>query len=178
MPNVNARYRVVEDGAYAAPGTCLLCGRHGNSDERGMVDTQKDMDYYGVVYLCSFCVLEIAEQYGAASPSTQLNSLAASEAVQAQLYAARERLAKAEGVLSGIGALHLLDVDINSPGDEQFTFETDNQEQEGNTSGSDEIAIDSGEGEQQQVDESPTVEGPDDFFSTTGSDDEFTLDDL
>lgn len=178
MPNVNARYRVVEDGAYAAPGTCLLCGRHGNSDERGMVDTQKDMDYYGVVYLCSFCVLEIAEQYGAASPSTQLNSLAASEAVQAQLYAARERLAKAEGVLSGIGALHLLDVDINSPSDEQSVVEVVTTESETDDSGSDENSTDSGEREQQQVDESLTVEGPDDFFGSTGSDDEFTLDDL
>lgn len=178
MPNVNARYRVVEDGAYAAPGICLLCGRHGNSDERGMVDTQKDMDYYGVVYLCSFCVLEIAEQYGAASPSTQLNNLAASEAVQAQLYATRQRLVKAEGVLSGIGALHLLDIDIDSPDSEQSAIEADSQEQESDSFGSDENSTDAGEGEQQQVDESPTVEGPNDFFSTTGSDDEFTLDDL
>lgn len=178
MSNVNARYRVIEDGAYAAPGTCFVCNRHGNSDELGMIDTQKDVDFVGVIYVCSFCVLEMAEQYGAASPSTQLNNLAAQEAVQAQLYAVRERLAKAEGILDGMGALHLLDIDPNSLSSDHRLNQDVAKESEALDLGSTPIVVNSGAGTQLKIDESSVEQGPDDFFGSPKSDEPFSLDDL
>lgn len=167
MTNVNARYRVVEDGAYVAPGTCLTCGRDGGSDERGMTDTNVDLDYVGVVYVCSFCVLEMAEQYGAASPRTQLNNLAAAEALETQLEATRERLTKAEGVLDALGVLSLLDLDSSSHDldpDDAIVETPEVPEPEGTPAS----VIDTGETAQPGVTSETPIEGPDDFFDASG----------
>jgi hypothetical protein len=178
MSQINARYRVIEDGAYAAPGTCFVCNRHGNSDELGMIDTQKDVDWIGVIYICSFCILEMAEQYGAASPSAQLNNLAAQEATQAQLYAVRERLAKAEGILDGMGALHLLDLDPGSLSSDHRLNQEVVKESETLDLGSTPIVVNTGAGTQFEVDESAIEQGPDDFFDTDDPNKPFSLDDL
>ena len=173
MTNVNARYRVVEDGAYVAPGTCLTCGRDGGSDERGMTDTTKDLDFVGVVYICSYCVLEMAEGYGAASPQTQLNNLAAMEIVETQLTITRERLEKAEAVLNAVGIRDLLDIDpasvgINIPITEAPTV----HEPEGTPT---ESPV-TGETAQPGVTSETPSEGPDDFFDASGEPDSKRLD--
>lgn len=173
MTNVNARYRVVEDGAYVHPGTCLICGRDGGSDERGMTDTSKDLDYVGVVYICSYCVLEMAEQYGAASPRTQLNNLAAAEALEAQLESTRERLAKAEGLLDVLGAGGLIDIDPATVGiNTDPVEEAEVSEPEGAPT---EPPV-TGETAQPGVTSETPSEGPDDFFVTDRQPDNERLD--
>lgn len=50
----------------AAPGKCVVCGYSGGKDEddRTFIDFGFDLDYYGVVYFCSSCMVEIANVIG------------------------------------------------------------------------------------------------------------------
>lgn len=43
----------------AAPGTCVICGSPGD-DKRKFIDFNLTIDYFGVVYFCTFCFSEIA----------------------------------------------------------------------------------------------------------------------
>lgn len=60
--NPNSRFRLL-DVAIKKPGTCLVCKSDG-SDERQFVDFGKTVDWYGVVYVCTFCLGEVAKLLG------------------------------------------------------------------------------------------------------------------
>lgn len=60
--NPNSRFRLL-DVAIKKPGTCLVCKSDG-SDERQFVDFGKTVDWYGVVYVCTFCLSEVAKLLG------------------------------------------------------------------------------------------------------------------
>lgn len=47
------------DVPVAAPGTCISCGSPGD-DKRKFIDFNLIIDYFGVVYFCTFCFNEIA----------------------------------------------------------------------------------------------------------------------
>lgn len=49
----------------AAPGKCVVCGFSGDVEEsRTFIDFGFDIDYYGVVYFCSDCIVEIVNAIG------------------------------------------------------------------------------------------------------------------
>lgn len=60
--NPNSRFRIL-NLAIRKPGVCFVCGSDGN-DERQFVDFGKTVDWYGVVYICTFCVFEVAKLLG------------------------------------------------------------------------------------------------------------------
>lgn len=60
--NPQSRFRVLNVAALS-PGVCALCGSSGG-DGRQFVDFGKTMDWYGVVYFCTFCVTEAAKLIG------------------------------------------------------------------------------------------------------------------
>lgn len=61
--NPNSRVQVV-DAPVAHPGFCALCGSPGG-DGRKFIDTQwSPEEFYGVVYYCTYCFSEIANQVG------------------------------------------------------------------------------------------------------------------
>jgi hypothetical protein len=60
--NPQSRFRIL-DVAIHKPGVCALCGSAGG-DGRQFVDFGKTMDWYGVVYFCTFCVGEAAQLLG------------------------------------------------------------------------------------------------------------------
>jgi len=162
-----ARFPVIANGAYAAPGVCKFCGRSGNSDERGMTDSGHSDDFYGVVYICSYCVLEMAEQYGAASPATMLRVLSDGHQRDLRLKGLSDRLDKAEGVLNALGAIGLLDLSdaaLSEPAvvsqAETLPFVSD-EDTDGTS--------DTGEEPQLETDESDSVEGPHDPSGLTGA---------
>lgn len=43
-----------------APGVCFLCGSAGD-DKRKFIDFGKNIEWYGTVYICTFCIVEVAE---------------------------------------------------------------------------------------------------------------------
>lgn len=60
--NPQSRFRIL-DTAIQKPGTCLIC-RSAGGDGRQFVDFQKTVDFYGVVYVCTFCAVEVAKLLG------------------------------------------------------------------------------------------------------------------
>lgn len=50
----------VLDNPVLAPGICSLCGSAGG-DDRKFIDFGKQLEWYGAVYFCSFCIREAAE---------------------------------------------------------------------------------------------------------------------
>lgn len=72
--NPQARWTVVQFPA-ALPGDCLLC--HGSPDNRDwFVDVGFSMDWYGAVYLCCDCIIEITNIVGFLTPdqATQIKT--------------------------------------------------------------------------------------------------------
>lgn len=60
----NARVQVYKHPP-AAPGKCVVCGFGGDAeDSRTFIDFGFDLDYYGVVYFCSNCIVEVANAIG------------------------------------------------------------------------------------------------------------------
>lgn len=59
-----SRFQVLENPP-SAPSKCAFCGIGHNDDGRRLfIDTSLDLDFYGVVYMCSTCLNEIAESLG------------------------------------------------------------------------------------------------------------------
>ena len=62
--NVTGRFHVL-DQPYAAPSKCAFCGLgHSNEGKVSFIDTTLDLDFYGVVYICSTCLTEISSSLG------------------------------------------------------------------------------------------------------------------
>jgi len=59
-----SRFQVLEQ-PLSAPAKCAFCGiGHNDEGRRLFIDTSLDLDFYGVVYMCSTCLNEIAESLG------------------------------------------------------------------------------------------------------------------
>jgi len=70
--NPNSRF-VILDTPIKKPGVCALCGAPGG-DGRQFVDFGKSLEWYGVVYFCTFCVSEAAALLGFAPMSNWTNA--------------------------------------------------------------------------------------------------------
>lgn len=101
--NPTSKFKVV-DQPYALPSKCAFCGIGHNEDGRRVfIDTTLDLDWYGVVYICSTCFIEVAEALGFISPEAwekivkdSTDSLIENERVKGE----NEGLRIAVGVLS------------------------------------------------------------------------------
>ena len=49
------------------PGVCVVCGSSRN-DDRDYVDLDWDIEFYGVVYFCTFCFTQTANTLGCLTP--------------------------------------------------------------------------------------------------------------
>lgn len=56
----------LEDRPVSLPGKCAVCGNPGN-DERKFIDFGFSLDFYGVVYICTYCWLEGSQRIGVTS---------------------------------------------------------------------------------------------------------------
>lgn len=64
----SSKFKVL-DQPYSLPSKCSFCGIGHNEDgKRQFIDTMLELDYYGVVYICSTCFIEIAKALGFLSP--------------------------------------------------------------------------------------------------------------
>jgi hypothetical protein len=55
------------DAPILNPGTCALCGSSSTGD-RKYADLGITVDYVGVIYFCTFCLQEVANRVGCATP--------------------------------------------------------------------------------------------------------------
>ena len=52
----------------ALPGCCYFCH---SSNREGYVDTKQSIDFYGAVYICDACIMEMAHLFGMLSSDTR-----------------------------------------------------------------------------------------------------------
>lgn len=62
----SSRIRVL-NAPVLAPGVCCICGC-GHSEDRQYIDLGIDVDYTGVMYFCTFCMTELVNVLGCATP--------------------------------------------------------------------------------------------------------------
>ena len=75
----NSRFTIL-DNPNREPGVCAVCGSAGG-DDRKFVDFGKQLDWYGAVYFCTHCVIELAASIGfiESAPHEALKKLNESE---------------------------------------------------------------------------------------------------
>jgi hypothetical protein len=61
---VSGKFKILNN-PMALPAKCAFCGiGHNDEGRRRFIDTSLDLDFYGVVYMCTTCLNEIAESLG------------------------------------------------------------------------------------------------------------------
>lgn len=93
----SGKFKLVAKGYLASPASCLSCGN--GSCEEGYIDTGSYVDYYGQVYLCWFCAIQLAETFGCVIPEdvakmeeTLTEALNSRTALEEELRVANERI--------------------------------------------------------------------------------------
>ena len=102
--NVSGRFKVL-DQPYALPSKCAFCSLgHNQGGTVSFIDTTLDLDFYGVVYICSNCLTEISANLGYIPPSSwekivkdSTNSLIENDRLRAE----NEGLRDAVNILTG-----------------------------------------------------------------------------
>lgn len=161
---VSAQSRInVLDNPVLAPGVCCLCGCAGDG-ERKFIDFGKQLDWYGAVYFCTVCIIEVAEASGFIPVANfdKLHSDYRKLGVEIdQLKAKYEPYEKAiNSVVESRASMPHLDFDnlrsrISESESSESDVSTDGESSEGKS----------------ETNESDNVEGSDDFFDSSDFDD-------
>lgn len=93
----SGKFKLVAKGYLAPPASCLSCGN--GSCEEGYIDCGSYIDYYGQVYLCWFCAIQLAETFGCVIPEdvakmeeTLTEALNSRAVLEEELRVANERI--------------------------------------------------------------------------------------
>jgi hypothetical protein len=163
--NPQSRFRIL-DVAIQKPGICFVCKDSGG-DGRQFVDFNQTIEWYGVVYICTACVSEIAKLIGFATYLKYEELFKKYEKALLDLGNAnlevqyvRERLDAANLLLRD----HL-NGDCGPSGPDLEIAEADVIEPESDGDGSE-----SSDRNESDADESDSVEGSDDISGSTGDD--------
>lgn len=92
------------------PGYCVGCRSSNNTDGRKFVDTGISVDYFGVIYICVPCILEIVREVDLTLP----DNLSGLKAEVARLETMNEHLRIAISALGDAG----IRIPVESPADE------------------------------------------------------------
>lgn len=160
--NPQSRFKVC-DVAALKPGVCALCGSAGG-DGRQFVDFGKTMDWYGVVYFCTFCVSEAAKLLGFGLKS---NWISAEQYLQDEISAGDDRYIEAKVKLDAAMVL-LRNCTCSDSGVGIPTKEEPEEQHEGY--GDSSPNVDSPATDESDADELSLVEGPDDISESSGVD--------
>jgi len=169
---------------YQAPNICIGCGTtdNGNTEGKsfGMVDLGRDIDWYGVCYICYNCIRELAAVAGLISPGDYediANRLASRELQVTQLTVENEHLRR---IVDGYSSLSLSNFghDDSDGTDLEDTpslgEETSPDESEDISSDGDKLPEEASGGtndEESRTDELSSVEESSDVLSTSSDDD-------
>lgn len=75
-----------------APGKCIVCGAVDSEQGRTYIDFGFSIKFYGVVYFCSFCLVEIAEAVNFVKNEKYLALLEKYEELKKALETSKERV--------------------------------------------------------------------------------------
>jgi hypothetical protein len=83
------KFNIVERAPFQ-PFTCLLCKMH-PTHENPALDLDKQIDYFGMVYLCSYCIANVADHMGYMHPKE-------AAAAREELASLREKIGRIPAV--------------------------------------------------------------------------------
>lgn len=149
----------VLDRPIVAPAKCVVCGSSGG-DDRKFIDFNFQIDWYGAVYFCTFCFIEVAQACNFIENSKYLELLEDNE----ELRKALTGLEKKNQVLNDTLRVAFGNDSANDTLWDVFDPEDDSRESESSDNISDEAAS--------STDESSSVEGSSSILDTTESDGE------
>lgn len=89
MTTPTSRIQILER-PVAAPGKCIVCNAVDNDGGRKFIDFGEQIDWYGAVYFCTFCINELATVCGWASSLSLENALRRIEELKETLGAANK----------------------------------------------------------------------------------------
>lgn len=79
----------VHNNPDVAPGKCAVCSSVGG-DDRQFIDFGMQLDWYGAVYFCTFCVRELAAAGGFVSVENYKKVLEQSQSLKSELSVVNE----------------------------------------------------------------------------------------
>ena len=86
------KFNIVERAPFQ-PFTCVLCKMH-PTRENPALDLDKQIDYFGMVYLCSYCIANVADHMGYMHPTE-------AAAAREELASRREKIGRILPLLKG-----------------------------------------------------------------------------
>lgn len=96
---------------FMAPGKCVICGSAGgdelSSTKREFFDFQFDLDYYGVIYICTHCMTEAVNQVGWINHDQWHEVNRQWEEAELNLALAKTEIENLRNALNALGALNL-----------------------------------------------------------------------
>lgn len=105
VENPSAKIQFVQI-TLTAPGICAICGS--GQDENGFVDTGLDFDFWGRLYFCPQCTIQLAAVFGFISPLDYADLEAELDFKKLELENAHERIRLLEGIVDGVSGLNRL----------------------------------------------------------------------
>lgn len=98
MPDVTVgRYQQVER-PFALPGCCALCGK---ADDEWYIDTGRQIEFLGAVYICKSCIQQIAGIVGYATPEGVVQMLSDIRNLTQERDDLKNQVTGLEEILSG-----------------------------------------------------------------------------
>ncbi|MFE1145200.1 hypothetical protein [Streptomyces rochei] len=163
MITAQSRLKVL-DKPELAPGVCFLCGSAGD-DKRKFIDFGKNIEWYGTVYVCTFCVIEVAE----AADFTPVSNFDALHNEYRELRVKYDQLvakyAPFEKAIKNV-------LDSPDPGFGMVLHPSNLRIDRGEGDKLDESDSNESASGESEANESVDLEGPDDLFDSTDFDDE------
>lgn len=160
--SVNGRVQVL-DAPIMSPGVCCLCGSAGG-DHRKFIDFGKQLDWYGNVYFCSFCIKEVLEvlDYISVDNFDKLHESYRELSVRYEKLKVQYEAVKNAVVVLGSPS----DIDNHSVSDNSDDESTVPQDSVSEDVGLSELA----EGRDSEAEQSSSDEGPVEFFDASDFD--------
>lgn len=169
-PNPQSRVQVLNT-PIMAPGKCVICGAVDSDNGRKYIDFAFQQDWYGAVYFCTLCMVDVSAACGYVPVKILADTLAEYQLTDLLLKSAEKEIKRLKNVLAD--ALGVDPSRIVSNGDSLGSVpvvEEEHGESEGNS--------DLPEDRTEPIAKSSSVEGPADVHSSTDDDDSFIRDAL
>ena len=105
MTNSLSRFQLVPQVATMAPGKCCVCG---GSEKEFFVDFGFQLDFYGSVYFCNDCILEVANVLDYHGPHQWKMVKDLNEELRAENNSLRDRLETLNDLAGSVSKLGLM----------------------------------------------------------------------
>lgn len=115
-----SKFFILEARQLKLPSKCVSCGASGLNDGRKFIDFGYDIDYYGAVYFCELCFVEICKQLGWISKKESVELEEEYMLTKARMKTLEDEVIAYRNILDGVDFLHLSNTDSSTNDKEVF----------------------------------------------------------